>query len=147
MWLRHFVKTVKSKDCWRVGIIKLSLPGDTSHRLHSLGVAVVRLFVGRTNCYVFTNQPRTVCYSRRNGHAFGYTYGKKATVATAISLFRTTGTLQVKRYMYISRPTFVSFYSEYSQRWRFGASLGWVTKWPRKNSKVFREKEINKQIH
>jgi hypothetical protein len=82
------------------GVIMLSLPGHTTHRLQSLDVAFFKpsssYYIAETEKWLRANPGRWITQAKA-ATLFGYAYGKAATVATAISGFRSTGIWPVNR--------------------------------------------------
>jgi hypothetical protein len=82
------------------GIIMLSLPGHTTHRLQPLGVAFFKplssYYIAEIEKWLRANPGRWITQAKV-AMLFGYAYGKATTVTTAISAFQSTEICPVNR--------------------------------------------------
>jgi len=84
------------------GVIVVSMPGHTTHRVQPMDVAFSPLrscYIEEIENWLRANPGRYVAQAKV-AVIFGYAYGKAATVVTAISAFRSTGIWPVNRYAF-----------------------------------------------
>jgi len=85
------------------GVIMALMPGHTTHRVQPMDAAFFRPL---SSCYIeeienwLRANPGRYVAQAKVAVIFGYGYGKAATVARAISAFRSTGIWPVNRYAF-----------------------------------------------
>ncbi|KAK9702334.1 DDE superfamily endonuclease [Popillia japonica] len=80
--------------CRENGIIMISLPPHTTHRMQLLDVAFygpLKTYYGQACDRFMVNNPGKVITDRNIGHIFGEAYLKAATLEIAINRFQRTG--------------------------------------------------------
>lgn len=123
------------------GVIMASMPGHTTHRVQPMDMAFFRpmssFFTEEIGKWLRANPGRYVARTKV-AVIFGYAYGKAASVATAISAFRSIGIWLVNIYAFQDH-NFFSVCGEYFGSCLCTASSGRVTRRCESKSSLFTE--------